>query len=101
MAPRKRFDIHFPGAQEVQEIETLVFTRFRDGQECQVLVDALPGRRSGDHIPKPRKCLDGVFSIVVVSLYVVVTQERKQFVAFFLEALLTLYGGLAFEVRPI
>jgi hypothetical protein len=91
-APRKRLDINLPGAQEVEEIDPLIFACLRDSQKCQILVNAFPGRRPGDHVPKPRKCLDGMFGIIVVPWHIIVTQERKQFVAIFLEALLTLYG---------
>ena len=74
----KRVNITFFRPEEIEKVDAPIFASFRHAQERQVLVDAFPRRRSGDHVAQPREGLDGVLGVVVVPWHAVVMQEREK-----------------------
>jgi hypothetical protein len=78
------------GPEKIQKINSSVLACLRDTQENQVLLNTFLCRCSGDHMPKPGECLNGVLSIVVVPRNSVVMKKSEQFLAAFLETLFTL-----------
>lgn len=87
---RKSVNVLFPGTQEIEEIHAHVFAGFANAQEGQVLFNSCFRRGSGNHIAKPGKGFDRMFSVVVVPWNAIVFQKCKQFTPVSLEAFLSL-----------
>lgn len=94
----KSHNVSLARTQEVEKVQPLVFARLANGQEGEVFIDTFFRGRSGDHIPKFRKRLDGVLGIVVVPRNSTVAEEHEEFIAVFLKPLLTFQRSVTLKI---
>ena len=84
-ARRKRVDVLFARAQEIEKIQPLVFARFADAQQNQIFSSPLFSAAPSDDIPKRGEGFDRVLGIVVVPRHSIKAQKCKQLFLIFLE----------------
>jgi len=79
------FDVSFPGANELEEINPTIFAGLSNGEESEILLDAFFRRCSRDHLTQPGKRFDRVLGVVVVPRNSVAIEKREEPVSVFLK----------------
>ena len=97
----KRVNIPFFGPEKIEKVDAPVFAGLRQAQERQVLVNAFPRRRYGDHVAQPREGLDSVLGVVVVPGNAAVIREREKRATVLQKPLFACRVGLTGELRCV